>query len=170
MKKLVFTAAILISCLSFKLANAQIHLSVGVNIGAQPEWGPVGYEHVDYYYMPDIGVYYDIPVHQYVYLDNGAWVHRAYLPYRYRDYDIYHGYKVVVNRPNPWRYDNDYRVRYSGYRGRRDQVIIRDSHEDRYREHWHDNGRHNGWYKHGDGDDQGHGHGRGHGHGHGHDD
>ena len=173
MKKLVFTAAILMSCLSFKLANAQVHLSVGVNIGAQPEWGPVGYDHADYYYMPDIGVYYDVPVHQYVYLDNGAWVHRAYLPYRYRDYDIYHGYKVVVNRPSPWRYDADYRVRYQGYRGRRDQVIIRDSHDDRYREHWHDNGRHEGWYKdHGRGDDNDHGngHGRGHGHGHGHDD
>ena len=57
MKKLVFTAAILISCLSFKLADAQVHLSVGVNIGAQPEWGPVGYDRADYYYMPDIGVY-----------------------------------------------------------------------------------------------------------------
>ena len=163
MKKLVFTAAILISCLSFKLADAQVHLSVGVNIGAQPEWGPVGYDHVDYYYMPDIGAYYDVPVHQYVYLDNGVWVHRGYLPARWHNYDVYHGYKVVVNRPNPWRYDADYRVRYAGYRGRRDQVIIRDSHEDRYRNHWHDNGRHEGW-------DRGRGHGgEGHGHGHGHD-
>jgi len=169
MKKLVFAAAILVSCLSFKLANAQVHLSVGVNIGAQPEWGPVGYDHVDYYYMPDIGVYYDVPVHQYVYLDNGVWVHRAYLPARWRSYDVYHGYKVVVNRPNPWRYDADYRVRYAGYRGRRDQVVIRDSHDERYRNYWHDNGRHNGWYKdhgHGDDDDRGHGHGHGHGRGH----
>ncbi|HTD39347.1 MAG TPA: hypothetical protein VK671_01915 [Mucilaginibacter sp.] len=174
MKKLVFTAVLLISCLSFKLADAQIHLSVGVNIGAQPDWGPVGYDHADYYYMPDIGVYYDVPVHQYVYLNNGVWVHQAYLPVRYRDYDIYHGYKVVVNRPEPWRYDGDYRSRYAGYRGRRDQVIIRDSHDDRYRNHWHDNGRHEGWDKHdrgGDkhdrgGDDQGRGEGHGHGHGH----
>ena len=176
MKKLVFTAAILVSCLSFKLANAQVHLSVGVNIGAQPEWGPVGYDHVDYYYMPDIGAYYDIPAHMYVYLDNGVWVHRAYLPSRWRDYDIYHGYKVVINRPNPWLYDNDYRVRYQGYRGRRDQVIIRDSHDERYRNYWHDNGRHEGWdrgrghWKDGGDDDHGNGHGRGRGHGHGHDD
>ena len=63
MKKLVLSAAILVSCLSFKLVNAQVHLSVGVNIGAQPEWGPVGYDHADYYYMPDICVYYDVPVH-----------------------------------------------------------------------------------------------------------
>lgn len=140
MKKLVFTAAILVSCLSFKLAGAQLHLSVGVNIGAQPEWGPIGYDHADYYYMPDIGVYYDVPAHQYVYLNNGAWVRRAYLPAAYRNYDLYHSYKVVVNRPEPWRYDATYRAKYAGYRGRRDQVIIRDSHEERYRNHWHEGG------------------------------
>jgi hypothetical protein len=181
MKKFIFTAAILISCLSFKLANAQVHLSVGVNIGAQPDWGPVGYDHADYYYMPDIGVYYDVPAHQYVYLSNNVWVRRPYLPDTYRNYDIYHGYKVVVNRPQPWRYDADYRVRYSNYRGRRDQVVIRDSRDERYRNHWHeDNGNHGGRgpQEHGDnghgngnghGDKGGHGHGDKGGHGHGHD-
>lgn len=155
MRKVIFTAAFLISCLSFKLADAQIHLSVGVNISAQPEWGPVGYDHADYYYMPDIGVYYDVPAHQYVYLSNNVWVRRAYLPPTYSNYDIYHGYKVVINRAEPWRYDHDYRVRYASYRGRRDQVVIRDSHEEKYRNHWHeDNGRHRGWDKH----DHGHGH------------
>jgi hypothetical protein len=169
MKKMILTAATLISCLFFgiKSADAQIHVSLGVNIGAQPDWGPVGYDHADYYYMPDIGVYYDVPAHQYIYLNNGAWVRQAYLPTRYRNYDVYHGYKVVINQPRPWVHDNVYRTRYVGYRGRHDQVIIRDSHEDKYRNHWHDNGRHNGWDKHGNGDDQGHG--RGHGHGHGHD-
>src|SRR6185312_1578924 len=135
MKKIILAAAVMASCvlLNAKSADAQVQVSLGVNIGAQPEWGPVGYDHADYYYMPDIGVYYDVPVHQYVYLDNGVWVHRAYLPARWHNYDVYHGYKVVVNRPNPWRYDRDYRVRYAGYRGRHDQVIIRDSHEERYR-------------------------------------
>jgi hypothetical protein len=171
MKKIIFTAAILISCLSFKLAGAQVHVSLGLNIGAQPEWGPVGYDHVDYYYIPDVDAYYDVPAHQYVYYHNNAWIHAAYLPGPYRDYDMYHGYKVVVNQPNPWFHHADIRARYAGYRGRRDQVIIRDSHDERYRNHWHgDNGRHNGWDKHGD---KGHDHGdNGHGHdegGHGHD-
>ncbi|MGZ3752304.1 MAG: hypothetical protein ACXVB0_06070 [Mucilaginibacter sp.] len=198
MKKIIFTAAILLSCLSFKIANAQVRFSVGVNIGVQPEWGPVGYDHADYYYMPDIGVYYDVPAHQYVYLNNNVWIRSGYLPPRYSNYDIYHGYKVVINRPQPWRYDNDYRVRYNNYRGRRDQGVIRDSRDERYRNHWHeDNGRHGGrgpqehqdngnhgdrGRGHGDGGgDRGHGDGggdRGHGnrdgggdkgHGHGHD-
>lgn len=167
MKKTILTAATLMSCLFFCItsANAQLHISLGVNIGSQPEWGPVGYDHADYYYMPDIGVYYDVPAHQYVYQNNGVWVHEASLPYRYRNYDLYHGYKVVINQPRPWIHDGDYRARYAGYRGRHDQAIIRDSHEDKYRNHWHDNGRHNGGYGHGDGNDHGRGHDRGRGHG-----
>jgi hypothetical protein len=171
MKKILFTAAVLFSCLLFKKADAQVHFSVGVNIGAQPEWGPVGYDHADYYYMPDIGAYYDVPNHIYVYQENNVWVRRANLPQRYSNYDVYHGYKVVINSPTPWRHDNDYRVKYANYRGRRDQAVIRDSHDDRYRNHWHgDNGRHNG-------NDRGHGRGhdnrghddKDHGDGHGHD-
>ncbi len=150
MKKIFFSAVVLMTCLSFKVINAQVRFNIGVNIGAQPEWGAVGYSHVDYYYMPDIGVYYDVPVHQYVYFDNNVWVHTPYLPVRYRNYDVYHSYKVVINRPRPWFYDRDYRTRYWNYRGRRDQIIIRDSRDERYRNHWHeDNGRHNGWYKNG---------------------
>ncbi|HVW12993.1 MAG TPA: hypothetical protein VHB54_04175 [Mucilaginibacter sp.] len=165
MKRFIFAAALFIGCLLFKPAGAQVHVSVGINIGSQPEWGPVGYDHVDYYYMPDIGVYYDVPAHQYVYLYNNVWVRRPYLPYRYRDYDIYHGYKVVLNEPRPWMHDDDIRARYIRYRGRRDQVMIRDSRDERYREHWHDNGHHRGWDGHGR---EGRG-GEGHGHGHGHD-
>jgi hypothetical protein len=174
MKKYLFAAALLLCCFSFKPASAQIHLSIGVNIGAQPEWGPVGYDHADFYYMPDIGVYYDVPAHQYVYMSHNVWVRQAYLPDRWRGYDVYHGYKVVINRPEPWRHDADYRVKYAGYRGRRDQGIIRDSHDDHYRNHWHDNGRHEGWdhNDHGDHGDHGDKHDDhdGHGHGHGHDD
>ncbi len=140
MKKLIITAAIIAGCLSFKNANAQVRLSVGVNIGAQPEWGPVGYDHADYYYMPDIDCYYDVPNHQYVYFQNNAWVHAAALPPRYH-FDRYHTYKVVVNQPNPWLHQDIIRARYANFRGRHDQVIIRDSHDAHYRNHWHEEGR-----------------------------
>lgn len=143
MKKLFITAAILLGCLTFKPADAQIHLSVGVNIGAQPEWGPVGYDHADYYYMPDIDAYYDVPAHQYVYYENNAWVRAGALPPRYH-FDRYRTYKVVVNQRNPWEHQAQIRARYAGYRGRRDQAIIRDSHDARYQNHWrednHDHG------------------------------
>jgi hypothetical protein len=170
MKKLIFTAAILLGCLSFKAVEAQISVSLGVNIGSQPEWGPVGYDHADYYYMPDIDVYYSVPTHQYIYYQSNSWTRTTVLPARYGNYDLYHGYKVVINERNPWLRNDVYRTRYAAYRGRRDQVVIRDSRDEKYRNHW-DNGKHKGWDKqkykkdkHGNDDDRGHGNGHGHGH------
>jgi len=136
MKKFIFTAVVLFSCLAFKVASAQI--SIGLNIGSQPDWGPVGYDHADYYYMPDIDAYYDVPAHQYIYLENNVWIHAGYLPARYDNYDLYGGYKVVLNERNPWLNDRIYRTRYYGYRGRHDQAIIRNSHDARYRNHYND--------------------------------
>lgn len=187
MKKLIFAAVILVSCLTFKNANAQIHFSIGVNIGSQPDWGPVGYDRAAYYYIPDIDGYYDVSAHQYIYLENNVWVHRTYLPYRYRNYDLYRGYKVVINDRDPWLRNAAYRARYMRYRGRHDQDIIRNSRDDRYRNHWrgrednhwggdrgnrggdhHDNGRHEGQQHGGDHHDNGrhggdhHDHGRDH--------
>lgn len=136
MKKIAFASVLLFSILSFKNTDAQIRVSLGVNIGSQPDWGPVGYDHVDYYYLPEIQTYYDVPNHQYVYYDNNVWVRRTYLPARYNNYDIYRGYKVVINERRPWERNNIYRTRYSGYGDRRDQVIIRDSREGKYSKHW----------------------------------
>jgi hypothetical protein len=152
MKKLLFAAAIIFGCLSVKVADAQVRLSLGVNIGAQPEWGPVGYDHAEYYYMPDIDAYYDVPRHQYVYFDNNVWVHAGALPPRYH-FDKYRTYKVVVNEHNPWERHDAIRARYANYRGRHDQVVIRDSHDDHYRNHWHEDGDHG---------DHGHDHGHDH--------
>jgi hypothetical protein len=153
MKKLIFTAALVLSSLTYQIANAQLRVHVNLNIGSQPDWGPTGYDHVDYYYMPDVDAYYDVPSHQYVYFENNVWVHRAYLPERYRGYDMYHGYKVVVNRPNPWLRHTYYRNTYASYRGRAGQTIIRDSRDVRYRDHWNGGpGRGNG-----PGRDYGHG-------------
>jgi hypothetical protein len=134
MKKIILTAAIFVSILTVKQANAQV--SISLNIGSQPEWGPTGYDHADYYYMPDIDAYYDVPAHQYVYLENNGWVRRASLPPRYRSYNLYSGYKVVVNERNPWLRHDLYRSRYANYRGRTGQTIIRDSRDSKYRNHW----------------------------------
>jgi uncharacterized membrane protein YgcG len=183
MKKIILSAVILLSCFTVKIASAQVSIGLGINIGSQPDWGPVGYDHVDYYYMPDVDAYYDVPTHNYVYYENNVWVHRRFLPARYRGYNMYNGYKVVVNERNPWMRNAYYRDHYAGYRGRHDQVIIRNSHDARYANHWQggnryanrtvyrgNNGGHGGnpnrggW--HGGGD---HGHGGGHGGGeHGH--
>jgi hypothetical protein len=144
MKKIFFTAAIIFGCLTVKQADAQLRLNLGVNIGSQPDWGPTGYDHADYYYMPDIDAYYDVPGHQYVYLDNNVWVHNRALPPRYSNFDRYHSYKVVVNQRNPWEHQGAIRAKYAGFRGRHDQGLIRDSHDAHYRNHYHEDGGHGG--------------------------
>jgi len=176
MKKLFIITALFMSAISYQTAKAQVSFHLSLNIGSQPDWGPVGYDHVDYYYMPDIDTYYYVPTHQYVYYENNVWVHRTYLPARYR------GYKVVINRPSPWLRNSYYHNTYAKYRGRHDQVIIRDSHDAKYVNHWHapahrapvhhapehhDNGHHDNGHHGNDHHDNGHHGGGDHGHGHG---
>lgn len=165
MKKIIFIAALLVGSLTVKMADAQVSFSLGVNIGSQPDWGPVGYDTANYYYMPDINSYYDVPNHQFIYLSGNTWTRSGSLPSQYRNYDLYNGYKVVINQKDPWRNNNTYRTRYASYRGRHGQTIIRDSHEDKYKNHWngHDNGNHNGY---GHGNDRGYGRGNDHGYDH----
>ncbi|QJD95921.1 hypothetical protein HH214_08555 [Mucilaginibacter robiniae] len=141
MKKIILMAALFMSSLIFhQQANAQVRVNLGINIGSQPDWGPVGYDRANYYYMPDIDTYYDVPTHQFVYLQGNRWIHATSLPSRYRNYDLYRSYKVVVNEPNPWNNAANYRNRYANYRGHHDQQIIRDSRDAKYRNHWHGNG------------------------------
>lgn len=128
MKKILFISAILISAVCYK-TEAQVSLSV--NIGSQPLWGPVGYDYVNYYYLPDLGVYYDVPRGLFVYFDFGRWNFAPALPASYGGYDLDNCYKVVINDRDPWMRNDYYRYHYASYRGRY-QPIIRDSHDNRY--------------------------------------
>lgn len=128
---------ILITCLiafsAFFAGTSKAQVSINFNIGAQPLWGPVGYEQANYYYLPEIDTYYNVPSRQYVYLQNGGWVFSNALPYRYRSYNLYNGYKVVMNSPRPYRYYSSHRVKYAKYRGYHGkQRCIRYSNDPRY--------------------------------------
>ena len=108
-----------------------------------------------------------MPNHQYVYLNDNSWVRSRALPARYSTYNIYNGYKVVVNEPKPWTRADVIRTRYVKYKGRHDQVIIRNSKDIKYKEHWRgNNGRGPGKRP---GSGKGHGHENGPGQGHGKD-
>lgn len=58
MKKLILTFALILTCSAYTMQAQRV--SVNINIGSQPAWGPVGYDYVDYYYMPDIDCYYSV--------------------------------------------------------------------------------------------------------------
>ncbi len=124
------------------LAEAQVGLSFNINIGIQPAWGPTGYDHVDYYYFPDIDAYYNVPKKQYIYLNSNHWVFANSLPYKYSGFDPYRRYKVVINRPTPYKDGDMYRNKYAGFSGGRGphQESIRDSKDEKYKNHPGNNG------------------------------
>src|ERR1051326_3616375 len=112
--------------------SAQVSLRLNINLDRQPVWGPTGYDHVEYYYLPEIEAYYNVSQKMFFYNDNGHWIGRSQLPYRFRDFDFFRSYKVVVNEPAPYLHHDKYRALYSSYRGRHDQEPIRDSHDSKY--------------------------------------
>ncbi len=151
----VFIVAVLLS----STVEAQVSVNLNFNVDRQPVWGPTGYDHVEYYYLPDIDAYYYVPQHRFFYEERGRWIGRSSLPSRYRDYDLYNSYKVVVNEPRPYRNHETYREKYSSYKGRHDQQPIRDSRDSKYFVNAN-HPEHNNWVK-----QQGQGNGNGNGKG-----
>ncbi|PWA07315.1 hypothetical protein [Flavobacterium psychrotolerans] len=151
--------------LFFAASSIQAQVSINVNLGTAPSWGPAGYSSVDYYYLPDVESYYDIRAKQFIYLNGGTWVRTKYLPRQYRNYDLYNGYKVVLNDyhgPSPYTYFKNDKVKYyKGYKGGHQKSIgnRNDNHGDS--NNHNDRGHGGGGHK-----DNGHGGGKG-GHGNG---
>ena len=125
MMKAIKLIAIGIILFATNVIHSQI--SVNVNIGSPPAWGPVGYSNVDYYYLPDVEAYYDIRASQFIYFGGGNWIRATYLPGRYRNYDLYNGYKVVLtdyHGPRPYTYYKSHKAKYyKGYRGAPQRAI-----------------------------------------------
>ena len=118
---------LLLGLLFFTCAFSQAQVSVNVNIGTPPAWGPAGYTDVRYYYLPDNNTYYDVNTAQYIYINNGNWIRASALPPAYRTYNLYSGYKVVVNDyrgATPYVYYKTHKVKYpKGYKGKPQKTI-----------------------------------------------
>ncbi len=126
------TIAFILTLLLPGALSAQIVVHASLNVDRQPIWGPTGYDLVEYYYLPDMEVYYHVPQQRFYYLEGGSWISRSSLPARFKGYDLYRSYKVVVNEPTPYRNHNAYKVKYVSFKGRHDQQPIRDSRDAKY--------------------------------------
>lgn len=138
-------------------SNAQVSVNLNFNLDSQPAWGPTGYDYVEYYYLPDIDVYYDVPHRRYYYYSSGSWRYSSSLPSRFHNFDFYNSYKVVVNESYPWRSHENYREKYSTYKDRHDQQPIRDSRDPKYFQNKY-HPEHDNWVKqqkHNNGNDKG---------------
>lgn len=143
------------------IVDAQVSVNLSFNVDRQPMWGPTGYDYVEYYYLPDVEAYYYVPQRRFFYYEGGRWISGSTLPSRYRGYDLYNSYKVVVNEPTPYRNHKTYREKYSSHKGRHDQQPIRDSRDSKYFTN-ENHPEHNNWVK-----QQKHDNGRGSEKGHG---
>ena len=95
------------------LSRAQVNVSI--NIGAQPNWGPAGYDYVRYYYIPEADAYYDVSSRRYTYFHGNRWITRAALPSRFARIDLYRTHKVVINHAHPWKNHKKIRKQYAHY-------------------------------------------------------
>lgn len=124
------------------VSNAQV--SVNFNIGSRPNWGPAGFTEVNYYYLPDIQTYYDLRTSNFIYVNNGRWIRSRNLPIRYRNYDLYNGYKVVLtdyNGNRPYQHFNKHKLKYGRNHGPKTIVVREVRHKDhphkKYKKHKH---------------------------------
>jgi hypothetical protein len=92
-----------------------------------PAWGPAGYTDVRYYYLPDVESYYDIYASQFVCYINGEWLHKNRLSNPNKNYDLYDGYKIVMEDyvgSAPYQFFQDQKLKYPvGYRGAEQKTI-----------------------------------------------
>jgi hypothetical protein len=127
-------------------SEAQSQISVNLNIGTPPQWGPSGYSNVRYYYLPDVEAYYDVQKSNFIYISGNSWVRRSQLPNHYRNYDLYNGYKVVMTdyRGNaPHSYFKQHKVKYAkGYRGKSQKNIGHRPGNGNYKSKGNGNGSH----------------------------
>lgn len=149
--------------------TVQSQVSVSINFGAPPSWGPAESSGVRFYYLPDIQVYYDVSSGNYIYFSDGRWIQSSYLPASYGSYDLYGGYKVMLrdyHGERPYEHFEENRRSYPhGYNrgqpqktygerpGRGNSGDKKDKHEDKGHENrgngkGHDNGG-NGKHGHG---------------------
>ena len=140
--------------LFFITTGITAQVSVNVNIGVPPVWATAAPVGVQFYYLPDIETYYDVPSRQYIYLNNGVWIHSVSLPYRYRTYNLHNGHTVYLTDyrgTKPYKFYKQHKVKYVGNK--------------KWKDNGHDNGNRYENNKENDGNDKEKGKGKGKGHG-----
>ncbi len=132
MKRILLLIILVILGITSQTEPVSAQITLRINIGHQPLWGPSGYDYVEYYYLPEIEAYYYVPNGQYIYIENGRWVTRYYLPKRYRGFDLYNAVKFVINEFRPYQRHDYYKSKYASHRDHRREISIRDSRDSRY--------------------------------------
>ena len=98
-------------------ASTQAQVSVNVNFGTPPVWAPAEPVASQYYYLPDIDTYYDVPAQRFIYVRNGQWVRAQKLPARFNGYNLRTGQVVYLTDyrgKSPFTYHKKHKIKYLG--------------------------------------------------------
>ncbi len=115
------------------LCNVTTAEAQTININIQPSWGPEGYDYAEFYYIPELNIYYDVINGLFYYYASRHWIGAQYLPVKYKRYDLHSMYKVVLNGdPCPWLDNRIHRVEYRHFINDRTQTPIRHTTEPIY--------------------------------------
>jgi len=105
----------------------QAQVKVPDIVNSPPGWGPVGNPQVRYYYLPDVLAFYDVNSSMFIYSDGKTWIHKEVLPARFKNYDLYSGYKVIMKSyqgNTPYTHFSEFKRRYAkGYNGEVQKTI-----------------------------------------------
>ena len=105
----------------------QAQVKVPDIVNSPPGWGPVGNPQVRYYYLPDVLAFYDVNSSMFIYSDGKTWKREAALPARFKNYDLYSGYKVIMKSyqgNTPYTHFSEFKRRYvKGYNGEVQKTI-----------------------------------------------
>lgn len=106
---------VVLGILLFTISNSQAQVSVNINFGTPPVWAPADRVEVQYYYLPDVDAYYDVPTEQFIYINNGVWIRSRALPSRYSNYNLRSGRVVYITDyrgKSPYNYHKKHKVKY----------------------------------------------------------
>ena len=110
MKKIIL---VVFGLMFFTASQAQV--SVNLNFGTPPVWAPAERVETQYYYLPEIDSYYDLPAQRFIYLRNGRWIRSEKLPTRYSNYNLRGGKVIHLTdyRGNaPYKYHKSHKIKY----------------------------------------------------------
>ena len=154
--KLILLGLLLLTATSFR---AQV--SINVQFGSPPVWAPVDRVETQYYYLPDIDCYYDVPTANFICIKNGRWFRSTSLPYRYRNYNLRAGnivYLTDYRGNSPYIFHSKHREKYYNP-PRKPENHENENHESHESHENHNNGNEG---NHGNGGNEGHGRGKKH--------
>jgi len=101
MKRLLFILGIGLIVGMVPNTKVEAQINININIDLHPAWGPSGYDYAEYYYIPEINVYYDVINRLFIYPHGRRWISAMYLPAAYHYYDFYSLYKAIWQGLSP---------------------------------------------------------------------